>query len=67
MRNTENNTTDLFKISLQAEIKTSELDRNIYEKGIKVIDKNFKKINIVKDSFHGEWNYTIRPNHQGQV
>ena len=45
----------------------SELDRNIYEKGIKVIDKDFKKINIVKDSFHGEWNYTIRPNHQGQV
>ena len=45
----------------------SELDRNIYEKGIKVIDKDFKKINIVKDSFHGEWNYTIRPNHQDQV
>ena len=45
----------------------SELDRNIYEKGIKVIDKDFKKINIVKDSFHGEWNYTIRPNHQCQV
>lgn len=39
----------------------SELDTNTYEKGIKVLDKDFKKINIEKDSFHGEWNYTIRP------
>ena len=39
----------------------SELDTNTYEKGIKVLDKDFKKINIVKDDFHGEWNYTIRP------
>ncbi len=40
----------------------SELDTNIYEKGIKVLDKDFKKINIRKDYFHGEWNYTILPN-----
>ncbi len=39
----------------------SELDENTYEKGIKVTDKDFKKINIIKDDFHGEWNYTIRP------
>jgi len=39
----------------------SELDINTYEKGIKVLDKDFKKINIVKDDFHGEWNYPIRP------
>jgi len=43
------------------EIK-AELDRNTYEKGIKVSDKEFKQINIVKDNFHGEWNYTILPN-----
>lgn len=39
----------------------SELDTNTYEKGIKVLDKNFNEINIHKDDFHGEWNYTISP------
>ncbi len=39
----------------------SELDRDKYEKGIKVSDKDFKKINIIRDIFHGEWNYTILP------
>jgi transposase len=39
----------------------SELDKNTYEKGIKVSDEDFKKINIIKDKFHGEWNYTIQP------
>jgi len=39
----------------------SELDTNKYEKGIKVSDEDFKKINIRRDSFHGEWNYTIVP------
>ena len=45
----------------------SELDEDIYEKGIKVPDEDFKKINIIKDEFHGEWNYTIRPNSPGQM
>ena len=39
----------------------SELDTNRYEKGIKISDKDFKEINIHRDSFHGEWNYTILP------
>ncbi len=39
----------------------SELDKNKYKKGIKVLDKDFKKINILRDKFHGEWNYTILP------
>ncbi len=30
-------------------------------KGIKVLDEEMTKINIQKDSFHGEWNYTIFP------
>ncbi len=42
----------------------SELDTNTYEKGIKVLDKDFNKINIHKDNFHGEWNYTISPQYQ---
>ena len=37
------------------------LDKNIYEKGVKVSEKNFEEINIEKDSFHGEWNYKIKP------
>ncbi len=30
--------------------------------GIRVTDNEFKKINFVKDEFHGEWNYKIIPN-----
>lgn len=41
-------------------IKAS-LDENIYEKGLKVSDEEFQKINIEKDGFHGEWNYVIKP------
>jgi len=37
------------------------LDENEYEKGIKVTDEEFDKVNIVKDEFHGEWNYKITP------
>jgi len=39
-----------------------ELDENKYETGIKISDEEFNKINITKDQFHGEWNYTILPN-----
>lgn len=38
-----------------------EVDDNIYEKGIKVSNEEFDQLNIVKDEFHGEWNYTIKP------
>jgi len=38
-----------------------ELDTNNYPKGIKVSDKEMKQINLIRHSFHGEWNYTIRP------
>jgi hypothetical protein len=30
--------------------------------GAKVSKKQIAEINIRADSFHGEWNYTIRPN-----
>jgi len=43
----------------------SELDKNKYEKGIKVSDEEFKRLNIIKDEFHGEWNYTILPISRG--
>ncbi|MFW0859356.1 MAG: ISAzo13 family transposase [Dehalococcoidia bacterium] len=38
------------------------IDPNSYPNGIKVSDKELKAVNLLKDSFHGEWNYTIKPN-----
>jgi hypothetical protein len=38
-----------------------ELDWNTYPKGIKVSDEEMKKVKIIRDPFHGEWNYTIVP------
>lgn len=40
----------------------SKLDNAMYEKGIKISDEKLSKINIKKSIFHGEWNYTIKPN-----
>lgn len=37
------------------------LDENIYEKGIKISDKELSIVNIYKYKFHGEWNYKISP------
>ncbi len=39
-----------------------ELDQNKYQKGILVSDDILSDINLCEDEFHGEWNYTIRPN-----
>lgn len=38
-----------------------EVDRNSYKLGIKVSDKEFARIRIEPEEFHGEWNYTILP------
>ena len=37
------------------------LDEKEYEKGLEISDEEFDSINIVRDDFHEEWNYTIRP------
>jgi len=42
----------------------AELDSKPYPKGIKVTDEEFAAIRIVRDEFHGEWNYTILPPNQ---
>jgi stage V sporulation protein SpoVS len=39
----------------------AELDSKPYPKGIKVTDVEFAAIHILRDDFHGEWNYTILP------
>jgi hypothetical protein len=36
-------------------------DDNKYELGTKVSDEELSGINMVKDKFHGDWNYIIRP------
>jgi hypothetical protein len=38
-----------------------ELDENTYAKGVKVSDKEMDTLNIEKDGWHPEWNYTIKP------
>jgi DNA-binding phage protein len=36
-------------------------DSNTYPTRIKVTDEEFAALNIRRDAFHGEWNYTISP------
>ena len=36
-------------------------DSHTYPTGITVTDVELGALNIVRDSFHGEWNYTIKP------
>jgi hypothetical protein len=38
-----------------------ELDGNAYPKGIVVSDREMAGLNIKRDPFHGEWNYTMQP------
>jgi transposase len=40
---------------------TAVKDATIYPTGIKVSDEEMAKLNIRREPFHGEWNYTIRP------
>ena len=39
----------------------SELDTRSYPKGVKVSDKDIAQLNLLRDQFHGEWNYEIHP------
>jgi hypothetical protein len=39
----------------------AELDTGTYKTGIKVTDEELAAVRITRDSFHGEWNYTISP------
>jgi hypothetical protein len=41
----------------------AKIDPKIYHTGIKISEKEMKKINLYRHQFHGEnWNYTIKPN-----
>lgn len=39
----------------------ARLDKKNYTKGTKVPDHEMKNLRIVKNTFHGEWNYSIKP------
>lgn len=38
------------------------LDKKKYQRGIKVSQEEMEKIALTQHKFHGEWNYTIKPN-----
>ncbi len=40
----------------------SELDRGRYPKGVAPTDEQMARLKLRPHTFHGEWNYTIRPN-----
>jgi hypothetical protein len=40
---------------------TCDIDADSYPKGIKVSDAEMDAINIERHTFHGDWNYTIKP------
>ena len=40
----------------------SALDERIYGKGIKITDTQLEAVNLIRNDFHGEWNYIIMPN-----
>jgi transposase len=40
---------------------TAQKDSNTYPTGIKVTDEELHALHLLRDTFHGEWNYTILP------
>ena len=43
----------------------AELDTNRYDKGIKVGDEDLASLQLKRDKFHGDWNYSIGPHPNG--
>jgi hypothetical protein len=46
---------------------TCRLDHRKYPVGRKITDEEFMRINLQRDKFHGEWNYTIFPSRQRKL
>jgi hypothetical protein len=45
---------------------TCRLDRRKYPTGRRVTPAEMRQLNLQRQSFHGEWNYIIRPRHRGR-
>ena len=43
---------------------TCRLDHRSYPVGRKITDQEFAQVNLKRDKFHGEWNYTIFPSNK---
>jgi hypothetical protein len=39
----------------------SEIDKTSYPQGVVVTDEQIERLNLERHSFHGDWNYSIRP------
>lgn len=39
----------------------AELDRSVYQTGIKISNKELAELSLKADDFHGEWNYVVSP------
>ncbi len=44
----------------------AKLDTRTYATGIDVPDADMDDLDILRDAFHGDWNYTFRPRPSGQ-
>ena len=40
---------------------TCRLDRRKYPVGIEITDDEFARVNLIRNTFHGDWNYIIKP------
>jgi hypothetical protein len=39
----------------------AELDTNTYNTGVRISDRQFEALPITRHDWHGDWNYTLRP------
>lgn len=46
---------------------TAVVDKNTYPIGVKVSDQEMNSLNITRNPFHGEWNYTIKPQENDHI
>ena len=42
-------------------VVTARKDSQTYPTGLKVTDEELAGLNLVRDAFHGDWNYIIKP------
>jgi hypothetical protein len=58
----------ISRTSTQTGLKViCRLDKRKYPVGKVVTDSDWASMNLVRDEFHGDWNYTVRPNHKNNL
>jgi hypothetical protein len=48
-------------------IVKAALDTSQYDTQIKIADEQMRQLNLVRHTFHGEWNYTIKPRRKSKM